>query len=406
MLLKNILRSVLIVGLLLVFSSSSLYSIPSFARKYGLDCSACHNPIPRLNAYGFKFRAAGFRLPKEIGQNVSSENIGDYLAARIQERWDVGRSVNSAGTASSSNQFTLHEINLYPATGAFGTYLSAFNEITFPAGEIPQIENSYIKATFGDEDAFYTIKAGIFHAYEGYGASDRSLGNNKLLFITSTAASSVFAPWTDQVGIELGYAIDNTFIRATVFNGLNDNGDAAVGGAFKKTKGSPSYNSKDIQLFVNQILTKDGGGLSGYFYHGSVDLTSGATVYQNNYNRYAFYGSYPFQNILALAGYEKGQDQAFDATTSKVNGTYGSSGLFGELNYKIQDPFWIGVRFSQFDPTESVSNNSVSLITAMVHYSLQNGLYFVGEFNHQQTDLGANLNKKDDTFQLRIAFVY
>ncbi len=38
------------------------HAIPAFARKYGVSCALCHQPIPRLNAFGETFAANGFEL--------------------------------------------------------------------------------------------------------------------------------------------------------------------------------------------------------------------------------------------------------------------------------------------------------------------------------------------------------
>ncbi|MCH7820105.1 MAG: hypothetical protein IIB40_11210, partial [Candidatus Marinimicrobia bacterium] len=39
------------------------YSIPQFARKYGVTCFTCHATVPKLNAFGNAFRRNGFMLP-------------------------------------------------------------------------------------------------------------------------------------------------------------------------------------------------------------------------------------------------------------------------------------------------------------------------------------------------------
>ena len=38
-------------------------AVPVFARKYGLNCTNCHSAFPRLNDWGQRFRANGYRLP-------------------------------------------------------------------------------------------------------------------------------------------------------------------------------------------------------------------------------------------------------------------------------------------------------------------------------------------------------
>ncbi|HEX9129645.1 MAG TPA: hypothetical protein VF850_10815, partial [Gemmatimonadaceae bacterium] len=45
-----------------------LRRIPAFARRLNVSCNYCHTTIPRLNATGYKFRAAGFRMPEDIGK--------------------------------------------------------------------------------------------------------------------------------------------------------------------------------------------------------------------------------------------------------------------------------------------------------------------------------------------------
>src|SRR5512134_3262827 len=37
-------------------------AIPAFARKYGVSCRLCHDPAPKLNAFGEQFAGNGFRF--------------------------------------------------------------------------------------------------------------------------------------------------------------------------------------------------------------------------------------------------------------------------------------------------------------------------------------------------------
>ena len=397
--------------------STPLYSMPNFARKYNMGCSSCHAPIPKLNEFGFKFRAAGFRLPDEIGKDITTENLGDYFAGRIQSRYDLARSESPTGIVTNTNQFTFAEITLYPATGAYGKYLSSLIEMSFLPDEAAEIENGYVKVSFGKEKQYFTAKAGIFHPFEGYGASDRPLGLSRPLFQTTTAnfnQSTAFKPWGyDQTGIELGYSINNTFIRATIFNGIvGTTGKPAQGGALNKAKTDLSYNDKDLQLTITQILADNGGGITGYFYSGKVDLNTGLTggtdpkLFQNSFTRYAFYASYPFQNALLLGGYQKGQDDSFNKTLKTKGDTFNSNGFFGELDYKVDEPIWLGLRYAQFTPAENISNNKINNVTGIVNYSFDNGLQLIGEYNYKSSEKGVNLTQKDNSFQLRIIYIY
>lgn len=43
-------------------AAGSAATIPAFARRYGMSCNVCHNPVPRLTAFGEAFAGNGFRL--------------------------------------------------------------------------------------------------------------------------------------------------------------------------------------------------------------------------------------------------------------------------------------------------------------------------------------------------------
>lgn len=54
-----------------------LEAIPAFARRYGVPCSLCHDPIPHLNPYGLRFAAMGYVMSDE--DTVGTESHGDPL---------------------------------------------------------------------------------------------------------------------------------------------------------------------------------------------------------------------------------------------------------------------------------------------------------------------------------------
>lgn len=47
---------------LVLFTPRPAESIPAFARQYGISCTACHGPPPRLTPFGEMFAANGFRM--------------------------------------------------------------------------------------------------------------------------------------------------------------------------------------------------------------------------------------------------------------------------------------------------------------------------------------------------------
>ncbi len=65
-------------------------AVPVFARKYGLNCTNCHSAFPRLNDWGQRFRANGYRLPgRENEEKTVLERPGAGRPAhdlRLHER--------------------------------------------------------------------------------------------------------------------------------------------------------------------------------------------------------------------------------------------------------------------------------------------------------------------------------
>lgn len=66
-------------------------AIPAFARRYGISCAQCHDPIPRLNAFGEMFAGHGFRMTSgedpadttDTGDPLLALNRGVPLAVRV-----------------------------------------------------------------------------------------------------------------------------------------------------------------------------------------------------------------------------------------------------------------------------------------------------------------------------------
>lgn len=54
-------------------------AIPAFARKYNMSCLTCHQPFPKLKAYGEDFAANGFQLPGKEPARAFRKTGDDWL---------------------------------------------------------------------------------------------------------------------------------------------------------------------------------------------------------------------------------------------------------------------------------------------------------------------------------------
>lgn len=302
-------------GLLLVVSLWFLWvpqhanAMPLFARKLGVPCQTCHTTIPRLNETGYKFRAAGFRLPEMIGKMEEKNfELGDYFSARLQARYDtqVTNQPNGAlvanvfnnvpGPRTTTNSFSFQEFTLYPLTGSWGKYFGSLAELSVSPEDFFEIENAYARFVFGNSDKFFTSRVGIFHPWEGFGASDRPFSNARPFIQTvpqsagGRAIPYVFQPWgLDEAGIEVGADIHKLSLRAAVLNGTiirfeEDSGGflpfPAQTGPWKganqavssltKPFDSPAHSTPDFSANATYLLHSNGGGISLIYYRGNV----------------------------------------------------------------------------------------------------------------------------------------
>lgn len=125
------LNRVMILTAVLVgfFWSATANAIPAWARKYEMNCSACHIAFPQLNAQGRDFKLAGYRFgtekDKAANQNISDFlEVGKYfpvsavLVSRPYDKKDSGDKKNRA----------LHEVELIVG-GVIGQQFSGYLEM-------------------------------------------------------------------------------------------------------------------------------------------------------------------------------------------------------------------------------------------------------------------------------------
>ncbi|MBI4925129.1 MAG: hypothetical protein HY843_04320 [Bdellovibrio sp.] len=408
--------SLIIVGALLCAGSS--WAMPNFARKYGVSCSACHTIVPKLNRDGYEFRAAGFRYPTDVGieeqggnkknpEATASKkfNLGDTFAARIQQRYIYSHTTDPAAAATPmSHDFNFHEFTFYPLTFSWGKYFGSLTEFSLAPDKAFEIENAYVRLAIGSESGWFMAKAGIMHAWEGLGASDRPVGLNRPLFQSEKATNASFKLWSmDEQAVEAGYhlATTGTTLLTRFSNGISTT-DPAQGGGFKKAAGTP--DKKSYQFFANQILG-DASALSLYYYHGAGMAPAAAPTDLDTFWRMAVYANYFVlpNHLNLLAGYSVGAD---DHETAAVASSK-NKGWFTEADYHFSDDFAMGVRYETWDPNTQTDNNAKTAGALFANYYVTNGLQILGEYRRVSTEnAGGFANKIDDKFEAKAIFIW
>jgi hypothetical protein len=417
----------------LLFIATDSNAMPNFARKYGKNCSLCHTEVPKLNRTGFEFRLSGYRMPDEIGQPEGKLELGDFFAARIQmQEKSTSGSKASGAAVQSSNQMTFFEATLYPLTGSWGSNYGSLVELSMAPGEGFEIENAYIRGVWGDQtNGWFSSKIGVMHPWEGFGAADRPLGNNRPLIQKQASTGNPFYLWNvDEMAAEVGYywPKTGTNLSARISNGViwrpDGSGllpDPAQGGALTKDPSAPGVNHKNWQVVLNQYVNKD-SGFSLYYYSGEIpfgDTTVPQTFTTNTFSRFAAYANWYVmpKKLNLLAGWLAAKDNLADPsvpglmrTGPAVNGTDvgKSGGYFLEADYEVIDTqLAFGGRYDSFDPSKNVDHNSQTAMSVFVNYKPQVNLQFIGDLTHKTTQAGTTAGDNTDNQLLaRLIFIF
>src|SRR5215813_8625690 len=417
--------TLLIVGAAVGGGRRTVFAMPFFARKLGVPCSTCHTSPPRLNETGYQFRAAGYRMPAEIGKGGETKpfNFFDYNGIRLQARYDATRA-RTGPDAPHANNFNLFAAELYAFTGAWGKYLSSnlkatiYPEKSYDTEDHLRVEGN-IKATIGNEKRFFEVRAGVPHPMEGFGASDTTISDSRP-YLQEQAAnfnqSTFFTPWNfHQSGVTFGYYQGRTAVRALLLSGVRLHKDKDALEPFGRrepfTDALPlsKHSGVDLQLFVNRILNFNGGSVTMYYYHGNMNIPiikpdgtfQPDNAFRNDFDRVAFYTSYPVaKRLTLLGGVQRGRD---DIATG---GRFTSFGVYTEAAVPvINELTHAGVRFDYFDPARIKSRNEVFGVTTYLNLWVRNQFRFVMEYQRRERRLAPAPDKKDNLFQVRLIFI-
>jgi len=413
-------------------------AMPNFARKYSLGCGSCHDVVPKLNEFGWKFRAAGYRMPDEIGKTQPVINLGDYFAGRINFSINQASATAAAAGSPTVNNFNLAFTggSIYAIFGALTKNISSESELGFSSSGTMDVSTASVGYYTGNENAWFSGRIGKINIFQGYGGSDRGWSGSPLMnsgypislydYQKGDKVKPTYTGLTgSNMGIDLGYVFGEATIHAEALSGYTYSSGKPSAAIAGKPMGvgagqAPSANAFDYMFWANYILTEDGGGISAAYYRGSADINTNASTsnvdssyWQNKFSRYAIYASYPIPvaKVLLLAGYEGGSDNSWALKTFAYGSDVKSHGYFGEADYPVTDLIGVGARYDAVTPDNSNSGiDKINVITGYVDYNFGDGLSLTASYAAKSTATpaanGTDLlgTAKNNTFSLRISW--
>lgn len=394
----------LVVAIAVLALARPAHALPMFARKYGVACSTCHAPAaPRLNAVGFKFRRAGFRMPEQIGQDETSDfDLAHYFAAVAMVQYEVTQTSDKTvapSTSQTANTFSMPELQLHPLTGSFARHFATRAQITLSPDEGVAVENAYARGTWGTRDMWFETRAGLMHPFEGFGASDFPIGVSTPLILVQGANFNQDTLYRigdiNRVGAEVGVQWMDTALSVMVTNTLTATGTGAEGTV------RDTDNRKNFIVVAHQLIGNF-SGVSAYWAHGWTNLPTDPVAFaagtdmatwRNRFDRLALFGSIGNGTLFGYAGGAVGWDRALDVASGSQS-LFRSAGGFVEGNVAVTSWAVPYVRGDYFDPALGTGNNQMWAATAGVGLHTQL-VWVIPEFQYMNT--AAELGHRRDT---------
>lgn len=323
--------------------------IPAWARKYKLDCSACHAPaVPRLNGMGIRFRWAGYRMPDEMGQKVDVGNVGDYVSIRGRMRYDYDKT--QAQPAKS--QFTWNDVTLFYA-GPFGKHYSGFFELERAAKDEVGVVTS-LGGVWGKANSYVGLRTGVMHwlLRDGVAGFDRPTGIRTPIPLANPLTGAIpFRFSNDQLGVEGFYVRGRNRFSAQVLNGIDQKGNG---------DGKDPDTNRDF-VVTNQLLFDDkGSGLTAVGYYGSLlglDATT-APGLTSHFWRVAGSANWIVQRLELMGGVAYGTDTDLPASVSAGDRKALGYWAYGGYSLPVQQTSWtLFGRYEFVDPNTDLGSD-------------------------------------------------
>ena len=373
--------------LVLIFLSTifvvKAYGLPSFAIREKVACTLCHEngSAPHLTRTGFFYRRAGFRFPDDIGNEEKDNAAMDairHIAVGINVDFRIANETPSASTSNTkANGFSVREVEIWPATGAFLGNFGVWSELDMSptvvdrggtastgaktTGGKVQLGMADLRYVSGSPNSFFSVRAGLI-APEGYGASDQWIDDGQIplmeqvsgFYNQQTLALPLGAMQTPQLGVELGYSTDTSFVTFGIYNGLDGTvGDPSAGQApsAAPTLTDPhSPNGHDYKVQYDQFI----GNLfsfTGVYYNGRISLysdpTNSASIpWDNHYQlsrAYLTYHAIPNQFEIYVGG-ANGSYEYVNTGNTAVAGKFRNDGAFIGSNWYVKPHLTLTLR--------------------------------------------------------------
>lgn len=355
--------------------------IPAWARKYNVNCSACHTPaVPRLNEAGMRFKWAGYRRPEEIGEDVEVGKVQNYLAggAKVNYEWDKVQ-----GEPANTSSAALDAVTVFYA-GPFGKNFSGFLELEHAAeGEIERI--AQVSGLWGTAAGYGGVRLGQMHYLVEWGLAgfDRPIGISAPIPVDAPLTGTTpFALGEHQVGAEAFYVRGANRLSAQILNGVNTEGMGSVGDADTR---------KDFLVTDQVLIDSSGSGIQGVAYYGTITgLDAAEPSLNSHFWRLGITANKVIRDFEVLGALIYGEDTDLPLGTPNDKGLgYWLTGQY-TFSRAAETPLTLFARWEYADPNTDTSDDANRRLVAgaVLPLNVPQYLRWALEFRHDSPQGG------------------
>jgi hypothetical protein len=378
-------------------------AIPTFARKYGFNCTMCHSGFPRLNDFGARYRENGYRLPGRESEERTVLESPPPIAARTAAGYDSIRYDDTAITDVS--QFRLEGLDILSG-GLLGSNIGYF--VVFP----PQISES--RGVVG-QDGTLEMANVVFARLGGTGWLNVRAGRFEPAYVafSSKRQLSVFPYEIYGYAFQDGIAFSDTQSGVEVFGhggkGLHYAAGILEGGDSNLNDDAPG----DAYARFHVVLGAGEGQTAGHriglvAYQGKARYPTGVLdeSQRKSFTRYGLDASLNFGPVNVAIQYLRAEDDKGFWAGASEDLTY--SGGFAEVLFQPRTDLAAFCRYDRVNAPDAASQSSVTRLTAGARYYIEDQIALHAELSDRTTAFRGDgvPDATEKAFTVRLDFAF
>jgi len=371
-------------------------AVPVFARKYGLNCTNCHSGFPRLNDWGQRFRANGYRLPDRENEEKTVLESPPPFALRTSHGYTHERFFRGAEGTNTSG-FRVHSLDvlsagvLAPHVGYLVVYPPQLADWRGVPGQEGTIEMASVVFS-GLGSPWLNVRAGRFEpAYAAFSAKRHLTVTPYEIYDHAFPGGSPFSE--TQEGVEVTGSGSGFAYAAGVVNGSSTN----------RPDDGPSDAYARAAIVIGAGEGQTAGqriGVTGYL--GRARPLEGPDALQT-FSRFGVDASLNLKQVNLAAQWLYGQDQKA-LWDPELADDVCWSGFFAELSWQ---PLVECVAFARYDQVNSptgIEEQDVIRLTGGGRYYFADNLALHLEYSRRTLDTAASDDPTEDLATARLDF--